>query len=200
MKAEPMPDKPKHSLSPIHMGDRKVFAQMYQRYFGTMCYFASRIIGIREDARDVVEELFTGLWQQCRQFNYQEHLKAYLYRSVHHASLKFIRNSTHAKERQWVFLDCIDENEESIQQQIITAEAYGALYRAIYELPTQCGKVIRLAYMDGLKNEEIAGQLRLTVQTVKNHKQRGLQLLRKRFTNHVFPLTLLLSYFFFVNR
>ena len=196
MKATRKPDR--CTPSPVDMGDKAVFERMYRQYFGTLCYFASRIIGVQEDARDVVEELFTGLWQQRKQFHNEEHFKAYLYRSVHHASLKFIRNSTHAMERQLTFMSRMGGNEESIQHHIITAEVYGTIYRAIADLPSQCGKVIQLAYVDGLKNEEIAGQLHLTVQTVKNHKQRGIRLLRERLANNLFPFILLLSYFFLI--
>jgi RNA polymerase sigma-70 factor (ECF subfamily) len=52
------------------------------------------------------------------------------------------------------------------------------IYEEIEKLPKKCRQVFKLAYMDGLGNEEIANLLNITYQTVKNQKVRALKILR----------------------
>ena len=57
----------------------------------------------------------------------------------------------------------------------------GEIYRAIDELPSECGRVFRLG-LEGLSNQEIADTLSISVNTVKTQKQRAMAVLKKRFS------------------
>jgi RNA polymerase sigma factor (sigma-70 family) len=61
---------------------------------------------------------------------------------------------------------------------IIRAEVIGEIQRSIEDLPEGCKVVIKLAFTEGLKNEEIAKALGISINTVKSQKQRALKLLR----------------------
>lgn len=183
--------------SNLCMGNKQVFTRIYRLYFGSLCYFSFRFVGDDADAEDIVEEVFTKLWQQSKCFNNEEHLKAYLYQAIHHASLNLLRSKAHAQERQFKFATEIPDTEESYQHNIIRSEIYGDIYRAVMELPAQSGKVIRLAYLEGMKNEEIALEMGLSVQTVKNYKLNALKILKGKLSKEVFQLLLLLPYLHF---
>jgi len=61
----------------------------------------------------------------------------------------------------------------------IKSEVYGELYRAINNLPSQCRTIISLSYIEGLNNKEIADQLGLSEQSVKNTKVRAIKILKQ---------------------
>jgi RNA polymerase sigma-70 factor (ECF subfamily) len=53
------------------------------------------------------------------------------------------------------------------------------LYEAIDQLPEQCQKVFRMSRFEGLKQQEIADRLGISIKTVKNHITHALQVLHK---------------------
>lgn len=84
---------------------------------------------------------------------------------------------------------------------VVRAEVYQEIMEAIQELPTECGRVFKLAYVDGFSNEEIATQLSISVNTVKVQKNKAKILLREKLKG-LYPVMLLLlgnywGYYFF---
>jgi RNA polymerase sigma-70 factor (ECF subfamily) len=75
------------------------------------------------------------------------------------------------------------------------------LYKAIDELPEQCRKVFMMSRFDGLKQQEIANLLGISIKTVKNHITHALKLLHKALEDwNSLPLWIgvmgLIKYFF----
>jgi RNA polymerase sigma-70 factor (ECF subfamily) len=52
--------------------------------------------------------------------------------------------------------------------------------------------MLKLAFFEGLKNEQIALELGISINTVKTQKQRALQLLRLKLTDKTYLLLLFL--------
>ena len=63
---------------------------------------------------------------------------------------------------------------------IVSSEISSRIYQAIETLPGQCREVTRMAYVHGLKNQEIADNLQISINSVRAHKQRAIQLLRDK--------------------
>ncbi len=98
-------------------------------------------------------------------------------------------------ERQAKFLHEQENTSSPAEDQdIIRMEVFRVIYQEISNLPEQCGKIVRMSYIEGLKNEQIAEVLSISLQTVKNQKTRGMKLLRMRLPPFVFALFLLLSH------
>lgn len=171
--------------------DELEFSDIFKKYYSSLCIFAERIVGV-EDARDVIEELFIGLWEKDKELQNEEHLRAFLYHSAKNACLNFLKSDLRAKELNTVYVKEFSDNEDLYLAEITRSELLRKLHIAIDELPQQCGNIIKLGYIDGLKNSQIADQLGLSVQTVKNQKLRGIALLKKKFPYGQFILLLLL--------
>jgi RNA polymerase sigma-70 factor (ECF subfamily) len=82
--------------------------------------------------------------------------------------------------------------QEEILTQIIKAEALVLIKQAIEALPEGCRTVLKLAFFEGLKNEQIALELGISINTVKTQKQRALQLLRLKLSDKAYLLLLFL--------
>ena len=94
-----------------------------------------------------------------------------------------------------------EEDENNFFVNVVRAEVYQEIMEAIQELPTECGRVFKLAYVDGFSNEEIATQLSISVNTVKVQKNKAKILLREKLKG-LYPVMLLLlgnywGYYFF---
>jgi len=181
-------------FSPINIGDRNNFNSIFHQYYKALCYFAERITESHNDAEDIVEELFVKLWNKQQHFESEQHLKAFLYRSTKNACLDFLKLSERANNRHTLFFMDNDQWEESYLNEIIRAEVMREIYRAIENLPKQCSKIITMSYVDGKTNQEIAQELNLSVQTIKNQKGRGLAILKGLLPLDKYQLLLLVPY------
>ena len=169
-----------HTL--LNQGNEQAFASVFKLYFAALCYFANKYVFDKQESEDIVEEVFEKLLVSKPQVNSGAHLRAYLYMATKRTCLDHLRKNTHAKERQMNFAAEIGDQEPEHLHEMIRAEVLREVYIEIKKLPEQCSKIITLSYIEGLKNEQIAEKLGLSIQTVKNQKVKGLSLLKGKLS------------------
>ena len=102
-----------------------------------------------------------------------------MYLTAKNLCLNQIRHNNIVKEyqakNQFPVFDDTD-----IVNAIVSSEISSRIYQAIETLPGQCREVTRMAYVHGLKNQEIADNLQISINSVRAHKQRAIQLLRDK--------------------
>ncbi len=180
-------------LRGLTSGDTSQYSFIFKEYYSALCHYATGIVREPAHAEDIVQDVFERLWQQQSAFHDLRHVKDFLYKATRNASLNFLKGDQHSKERQAVFLSEQEERDAAAELEVIRMEVFRVIYREIDGLPEQCGKIVRMSYIDGLKNEEIAARLSISLQTVKNQKTRGMKLLRMRLSPVVFALFSLFS-------
>lgn len=168
---------------PVNLGSALEFDQIFRFYYPQLCDFSARYLKYKEDAEEVVANLFVILWNKAEVFESTEHLRAYLYRSAFNSSMNRIRSEVRRAERERTYSLQSDNLEESYLNNMLRSELIGGIYREIELLPSHYGKVINMSYRDGFKNDEIAAQLDLTIQTVKNYKHKGLSILKTKVSS-----------------
>ncbi len=169
------------------------FEEVFRSYYAPLCYFAERMLVNKADAEDVVSALFGRIWDRNEVFDGPEHTRAFLYRATQNACLDFLKSTKRTGERHKNVLAQTIVEEESFLEEMLKTEVWAEIYRAINRLPSQCARVIRLGYLEGLKNEEIAERLGVSLQAVKNYKRRGLNRLKDLLSPKQFLLLLLLG-------
>lgn len=180
-------------LQGLSSGDTQQYAHIFREYYSALCHYAGSILGDPGHAEDLVQDVFEKLWQKPPAFENLRHLKDYLYKATRNAALNFLKGSQHSMERQAKFLHGQDEATGAEDADIIRTEVFRHIYREISNLPDQCGRIVRMSYIEGLKNEQIAEALSISLQTVKNQKTRGMKLLRMRLPPLALSLFLLFS-------
>jgi RNA polymerase sigma-70 factor (family 1) len=183
------------AVFPIDMGEGATFQRIFLLYHAPLRYYCEQLTGADDECEDIVSHLFLTLWQKQIIFQSTEHAQAYLYRSAKNACLNFIRNEKRANEKKEILSAETTEFSESHLDTFIKTEVWAEIYRAIESLPSQCCKVITMSYLEGMTNQEIADELDLSLQTVKNYKLRGLGLLKDRLPDSL--LVALLSAYLF---
>ena len=151
---------------------------LHKLYFERLQYYAFTMIHHSEAARDIVQDAFIGFWDRRKELmNRHEHTRNFLYMSVKNSCLKFIRHNKVVDK----YIDRQDVHameEEMADSKMIRAEVLFEIYTVIESLPPAMRRISKLAYLEGLKNNEIARQLEISVETVKVQKKRALKQLR----------------------
>lgn len=153
----------------------EAFEGAFKRWYQPLCLFSLRYIACTDDAEDVVQQTFTEVWEKLRAGECIENLKAYLFQAVKHRSLSFAMQA----DMQMPADSLPDVADESEDEAIREAEEYARLWRAIDALPPARREIFLLSKRDGLKQQEIAERLHLSIKTVENQMGKALKSLRE---------------------
>jgi len=140
--------------------------------------YAKKIVN-KEDAEDIIQDLFTELLVERERLENIKSLSAYLLRSVRNRCLKFLDLSRH----KYVIYS-IDENEifSGLENDdpltiLILEETRSAIEKALDNLPEKQRLVLNL-WIEGSSDKEIAKILKISKNTVRTHWKRAISTLR----------------------
>lgn len=156
--------------------DERIFRELFELYHSRLCYYATSILSGDESSEDVVQEAFVRLWQKRAQFSDLPAVRAFLYVTVRNQCLDIYKHDKVIR-KYGDLLQKEDHTDQSINY-LIEAEVLEKVHGAIQKLPLGCRNIMKLSYFEGLKNQDIADQLHVSINTVKTQKKRGLHLLR----------------------
>jgi RNA polymerase sigma-70 factor (ECF subfamily) len=173
----------------IQKGDAIAFKQLFESFYPSLCLFANKYLNDHEVSQDVAQDAFLYLWNKNADFNSKNSAQSYLYRYVRDRSLNYLRNK---KLRHQIELEKMG-SEFFFRDNLIEEETYHIIYNAIRTLSPQMQQVIELS-LDGLKNQEIADQLNISINSVKTVKARAFTALRVELKENIFILFMLIKY------
>lgn len=163
-------------IAAIGKDDYTSYNKLFVRYYSRLCYYVYRMLMDKEDAEDVVQELFLTLWNNRKKIEINENVSGYLYRMAKNMALNHIRSETN-------YRSVLENREEPLsyyeENQLESEEFRIALNDCINRLPDRCKEVLLLHRVKGLKQKEIADQLSISVKTIKNQIYSSLQRLKK---------------------
>lgn len=158
--------------------DREV-KLLFDRYYLGLVEFSWRLVGCEETARDIVQDTFVKLLDnRAGVFLDHQKAKSYLYSMVKNASLNHLRREE-VIDRYADQHEDSGQSEENILEALIYSESVNQLYAAIANLPEACQQVCTLTYLEEKSNQEAAELTNTSINTVKTHKRRAIEILRK---------------------
>lgn len=164
---------------------------IFKKYYKSLCYFAWQLVHDQRLAEDLAQDAFVSYFQQKEQVSREENsIKAFLYSSIRYAVYNSARKNKTVK-KFWERNVYTEIDDTDYEHNIIRAEFLTSIHSAISSLPEACQQVIKLSYVEGLSNLEIAEELQLSINTIKTQKQRGLKALRKSLSPEFLGLFLL---------
>lgn len=177
----------------LDMSNQHTFDHVFRIYNAIMCAFSERIVNSWSDAEDVVSEVFLKLWDKKSTFENEEHIRFFLYRSVRNASLNRVRATERiTKKHEASSIDGSIITESNHLNEMIRSEVLLSIYQEIEKLSPQEKTVITLNLLEEKKLQEIADEMGLSLQSIKNCKTRALNKLRMRLPKNSYLLLVLL--------
>lgn len=172
----------------------KEIRDYFDQYYHRLYLFAKSLVNDHEIAHDLVQDSFMVLMDSnLKTVNAAPVIKSFLYTTVKNLASKNIRKQ---KIAQLFFLkERAEEWEDAtVFEKLFRAEFIAELYVALESLPPGCKQICKLGYLEGLKNQEIADLLGVSINTVKTQKKRALQLLRNKISPQAFALLCIYFY------
>ena len=172
-------------LARIARGDRGAFEQLFREHYAGLVRFGEGLLRSRELAEDTVQEVLLNLWRQRETVRIDDSVKAYLYRAVRNRSLNQIRNERVRREAAPQIVRESRGSAEAGDAAVLSTELEEAIRGAIAELPPRCREVFELSRVRGLKYQEIAETLGISIKTVETQMGRALRSLRERLGSYM---------------
>lgn len=146
--------------------DPTAFDELFHFYFPGLVSFASNILKGRQQAEEVVEDVFVKLWQNRKTMVSIKSPSHYIYTAVKYTALSALK-----KQNTIFYEDYPDDVEltySSPESDYISNENIAQINEAINQLPPKCRLIFRLIKEEGLKYDEVAQLLQLSVKTVES--------------------------------
>jgi RNA polymerase sigma-70 factor (ECF subfamily) len=168
-------------------GDEAAFAQLVTEHQRMVVQLAVNLLGDRDEALDLSQEVFLKVFRTIHRFRCQSTLKTWIYRiAVNQARNRhrFWRRRRRADQisldtyiaAHGEFLSGVNAGPDRVLAQKELAER---LQSALDQLPFEQRTAVVLREIDGLSYDEIAYSLGLAVGTVKSRLTRARQALRR---------------------
>ncbi|MGD0340129.1 MAG: RNA polymerase sigma-70 factor [Bacteroidales bacterium] len=163
----------------IRQGDKAEFESLFRSSYVSLVRYAKSIIRDHDTAEEIVQDLFFKLWQDREKINIESSLNGYLFRSVHNRCLHYINHMRIVGKHV----------EETVSEQTLKVEdpvdiiRYKELQEKINlilkRLPERCSLIFYMNRFEGLKYNEIAEKLSVSVKTVEANMGKALKEFRK---------------------
>ncbi len=165
------------------------FKSLYHYYYKSLCFFANDYLNDENQIEDVVQDVFTQVWETPPRLQDASKLQAYLYVMVRNKCLNLLRGEQHmGKYIEHELHEGALENYESLR--IIKAEVLREIMDSIEKLPRRAREVFELSYLTQLREQDIAERLNISLNSVKTHKQRAKAILKNEL-KHLFSLLMI---------
>lgn len=162
----------------IEKGDERAFTQAYDRYHKLLYVLAYRYLMNVNMAEDVVQHVFSRLWEFRTELRVGISLKNYLFTMTKNHVLNLIRNENTAIAKNYEMAQSAPAYEDNLMENLEKKELMSNFYKAVDMLPVQKREICLMKVREELTNQEIAERMKLSVNTVKTHYSEALKLLR----------------------
>lgn len=166
------------------------FEQVFKAHFKGLYGYAYTLIRDPAPAEDIVQNVFYKLWEKMDGLSFSGgSVAAYLYRSVYHESLNYLKHQKIKRKHQSHIVRQMNDQPDNAAKKILTGELEQRLQTAIAELPEQCRIIFQMSRFEELRYREISDRLNISVKTVENQMGKALKFLRVRLIDFL-PLIL----------
>lgn len=150
--------------------DMSAYEELYYAFYTSLCHFAVSIIRSKQQAEEIVSDVFIKIWQARRSLSNVSNTSVYLYTSVRNRAIDYLKVNrrhimVHFSEEDWG--DTLIELRNP-SDYCVSTDMMKNINAAVNQLPPQCKVIFRLVRESGLTYKQVAAIMRLSPLTVRN--------------------------------
>lgn len=180
-------------------GNIDFFERLFRLYYPRLKRYASYLLRDEEEAEDLVQDVFSRLWNDKKLLNKDGNVSSFLYTVTRNSCINLLKRKV--VENKYKLHNQNLQSEElyhlSFRQENPFQSFDEILHREILDLisvlPEKCGIAFRLKWIEGKKIKEIAEMMDISVSMVDKHLAKGLAVAKERLKPELFIL-LTISY------
>jgi RNA polymerase sigma-70 factor (family 1) len=165
-------------LALLKNGQEDAFDLLYYRYRNKLVAIAYNRLKSKEVAEELVQDVFTDIWQKRFSLQLRNKLSSYLCTAIKYTVLDHIRKQKNNDKYIAEMLKTVDNASPSIEEVLYVDELDYHLNKSIDSLPEKCREVFILSRFEDYSVREIAEKLNISPDTAKYHIAQALKKLR----------------------
>lgn len=154
--------------------------------YADLCRYALTFLGSKEEAEDIVQQIFLKFWESNNNKTIPANCRAYLFKTVYSRCLNNIKHQAvkrkHATFHTQHYWEGNQQNNPDIQLQ--TKELETAVSRALSEMNETTRQTFILSRFHGFSHKEIADTFSFSLKNVEYHIHKAIQILKIRLSVH----------------
>lgn len=156
-------------------GDLKAFEAIYREHAGFVYNVAFRILGNKEDAEEIVQEVFLTVHDQLKGFRRESSFRTWVYRITANAALNLAKKISRTRNKTFSLDEMVQEPSSApeIEVKIQAEHNEKVAARLLDELNPDQRACMVLREIEGLSYEEMAQVLKININTVRTRLKRA---------------------------
>jgi RNA polymerase sigma-70 factor (family 1) len=175
-------------LALLKEGNHAAFTQIYNIYWPLLYAHSRKMLRDDQEAMDIVQEIFTALWNKSNAIELNFSLRAYLYAAVRNHTINHINKSKLKDKYITSLADLMEKGASVTDEQVIFADFTSRIEKEVANLPERMRVIFEMSRNQGLSHKEIADELDITDHAVKKSINRTLKVLRAQISSVLLSL------------
>jgi RNA polymerase sigma-70 factor (ECF subfamily) len=167
-------------LARLAAGQADAFATLFNHYQEPVTQFIARFVKLPQLAEDLSQEVFLKIWQQREKLSDLQSFRAFLFIVARNHTLNALQTAGRSQaaigaiSRQALDLRAASPTDDHV----LSREYLDFLRRVVDDLPPRSREVFRLCREQQLSYDEVAAQLGISRNSVKNHMVHSMKVLK----------------------
>jgi RNA polymerase sigma-70 factor (ECF subfamily) len=175
----------KHLLKSIRQGDIKSYEFLFRLHYEPLLSYSITITKSEADSEEVIQDLFYKIWKDRKKLNIKHSISAYLYQSVFHNSLQVVKRGK--LNEKYIQYSLNQPRQDIDPVEILKYEELNrAFFQLMEELPEKRKLIFKMNRIQGLKYQEIADELSISLKAVEKNMALALQYFRENLGDYTF--------------
>ena len=175
-------------IDAIKNGNAEVFEQAYHLYRGKLFAYFMKKTNSEEDAKDLLQVVFSKLWQYRKSLSEDYLLEQHLFHIARTVFIDYLRKEN--KLQKVKASATLQHNEKLCPEPLHEFDLYPGLQTILSAMPLVRKRVFELHKIEGYSYKEVSKILAIPVKSVDNNLAKALKQLRN---SGLFLIILLLS-------
>lgn len=181
------------------------FEDLFRFWYRPLCVYALHYLGSIEKSEDIVQECYMSLWEKAygmavenkegKSADVLKNPKSYLYTMVRNRCIDLLRKNRSSPGHD-VSISSLSDEEDFIRTEKLYADDLlqedsvieAHLWTVLDTLPEKCREIFLMAKRDGLRYDEIAEDLDISENTVRNQVSKALKIIKNGVKKAVYFL------------
>lgn len=165
----------------IQKDDNNAFYNLYERYCRRLHGFVLRYVKQKEDAEEIVQDVFVKIWESRNKIDANSSFESFLFTIAYNTTISLLRKRMNeAKYLEYLKSLQQPDNFPDLIDEIYFNELNDRVQSLLNELTPRQKEIFQLSRKEGLTHDEIAKKLDISVNTVKKHMANTLVFLKLR--------------------
>lgn len=184
-----MPDQPTYDVKVLLLkvadGDEIAFGQLFKIYHNQLGEFIMRFTESRQLTQEIVQDVFLKIWINRSAMAEVDCFKAYLLVVARNHAFNCLKQIAREKSRKKEWVNTVLQNASIYIEEPVNDENILLIDEAVELLPPQQKKIYTLSRIDRRRQDEIAKELNISLETVKKHMVLALRFLKNYLRTRV---------------